>query len=296
MTGKQRLIVAALCAATLAGGAAWADGPRAIETPASADGAMDGGAAAEVDALMDAARLRPLMGVVALEGARHGIGLEGALFPGRGGDAWADRVRAIQSPDRLVVTLEAALAEGLGDAALASAADFYGGALGAKVAAGEVAARRAMLDADAEAEAMVASAGLAAEGGPRAELTAELIDALDLVTANVSGGLNANFAFYRGLADGGAMTRPMSEREMLAMVWEQEADVREATARWLDAYLLLAYERLSDGELAAYVDWAASPEGRKMNAAVFAGFGQVFEETSYALGREAARFMAMTDT
>ncbi|UWQ20471.1 DUF2059 domain-containing protein [Jannaschia sp. W003] len=287
MTGKQRLLLAFLCGATLMGGAAWADAPR----PGAG---VEAAESAAVDALMDAARLGPLMAVVATEGARHGAGLEAALFPGRGGRAWSRAVARIQSPERLSRMLAGVLATELDAAEMREAAGFYASPLGAKVARAEVDSRRAMLDGAVEAEALnVADA--APKDDPRSALVAQLIDGLDLVGANVSGGLNANYAFYRGLGDGGAMTRRLSESELLAMVWQQEGEVRETTSRWLDAYLTLAYGALSEEELRSYVDWAASAVGRRTNAALFAGFGAVFERTSYELGLAAAGFIVSED-
>ena len=296
MTGHRRFLAAALCGLatmTMAGTAAQAGeagrqvAPRATQVRADAPMA---------ERLVDLARLGPLIQVVATEGARHGVGLEDALFPGRGGEAWARTVARIQSPERLVGALEETLAAELARPAMEAAVDFYATDLGARIAEREVTARRAMLDATVEADAMAAAELLDADQDGRAALVRELIDTLDLVTANVSGGLNANYAFYRGLGDGGAMRSRMTESEMLAMVWGQEADVRRATSKWLDAYLTLAYAPLSEEELRGYIDFVATAEGRKLSAALFTGFGRIFEETSYALGREAARFMAMQDT
>ena len=287
MTSRQKVVVGLLCGATIIGGAAWAEPldrgavtGQAAETPS-------------VVALMDAARLEPLVGVVATEGARHAMGLEASLFPGRGGEAWAEIVSAIQAPDRMSQMLAETMASELPSDVMSEALAFYDTDLGAKVAEREVASRRAMLDAEVEARAMRAASADAVDD--RAELLDDLIDSLGLIEANVSGGLNANYAFYRGLGDGGALSKRLTEREMLAMVWGQEPEVRESMDRWLRAYLTLAYEPLSDDELRDYVAFSSTAPGRKMSAALFAGFGRVFEETSYDLGRAAARFIAMQD-
>jgi hypothetical protein len=249
-----------------------------------------------VSALLEAAQLASIMNVVATEGARHGVGLEAALFPGQGGRAWATEVAAIQSPERLIGMLEQSLSDHLADETLGQALDFYHTDLGARIAMREYSARQAMLDSEIEAGAMQTAATLVQTGTKRAEMVRELIETLDLVTSNVMGGLNANFAFYRGLGDGGAMRKSLTERDMLALVYDQEDDVRATTQRWLHGYLMLAYTPFSDDELQAYLDWAASPAGRKLSAALFAGFGEVFEATSYELGLAAARYMKMTDT
>jgi hypothetical protein len=102
------------------------------------------------------------------------------------------------------------------------------------------------------------------------------------------GALNANLAFYRGLADGGALGPEMTEDEMLSSVWSQEADVRQQTVEWLFPYIALAYGPLSDDELAAYTEFSASGAGQALNSALFAAFGEVFGGISQALGAAAA--------
>jgi hypothetical protein len=245
--------------------------------------------------LLAAARIEPLMQVVATEGARHGLGLETSLFPGKGGSAWRSIVSAIQSPERMARRLTAVLATELSPEDARAAATYLSTGPGAKVVAREVAARREMLDGAVEAEARRVSTQLRREDAPRAQLIDEMIDALGLVTANVSGGLNANFAFYRGLGDGGALRKRLTESEMLAMVWGQEDAVRTATTEWLRGYLTRAYAPLAEEELRDYVAFAGTPHGRRYLSALFAGFGQVFEETSYELGRAAAGFMVAED-
>ena len=291
MTFRQKLIVGLLCGATLLGGAAWAAGGPERRMPSASARAAE--ATGRVEALFGAAQLGPLLQIIATEGARHGLGLEASLFPGRGGDAWRRAVAAIQSPDRLRAVVASVLTEELRGADLSSALAFYATALGEKVAAREVASRRAMLDADVEAGAVRASMRL--DESDRARLVSELISTLDLVTANVSGGLNANLAFYRGLGDGGALVRGLTEREMLLMVWDQEDEIRAATSRWLRAHLTLAYAPLSDGELRDYIAFSASAAGRRLSAATIAAFGRVFEDTSYELGLAAARFLTVED-
>jgi hypothetical protein len=245
--------------------------------------------------LMRAAQLEPLMQIVATEGARHGLGLEASLFPGRGGAAWGSAVAAIQAPERLTRRLSDIITAALPSDAAADVATFLSQGPGARVVAREVTARREMLDGAVEAEAKRVSAAARAERDPRAALIDEVIDALDLVAANVSGGLNANFAFYRGLGDGGALKARLTESEMLAMVWGQEETVRRSTEDWLRSYLDRAYAPLPEDDLRDYLDFAESSAGKRYFSAMFAGFGTVFEETSYELGRAAAAFMVAED-
>ncbi|WP_298431872.1 hypothetical protein [uncultured Jannaschia sp.] len=245
--------------------------------------------------LMVAAQAEPLMQIVATEGARHGLGLEASLFPGRGGAAWRQVVSTIQAPDRLVPLLAKALRSELAPEDAAAAARFLNDGAGARVVEREIVARRQMLDSDVEAEARQASAAAFENGTARAELIGEMIQALDLVTVNVSGGLNANYAFYRGLGDGGALKSRLTESEMIAMVWAQETQVRRSIRGWLQGYLSLAYAPLSDDELRDYLAFTKTAPGRRYMSAMFQGFGSVFETTSYELGLAAAKFIAQQD-
>lgn len=245
--------------------------------------------------LLRAAQIDQLMRIVATEGARHGIGLEASLFPGRGGPAWELIVSQIQSPERMSKRLGQVLKSELSEADAAAAAAFLSNGAGARIVQREVETRLEMLDGAIEEEAKRVSTELRAANPERAALVDALLESLDLLGANVSGGLNANFAFYRGLDDGGALTNRLSEGEMLAMVWAQEESVRSATEEWLDGYLTRAYAPLAEDDLRDYLAFSATRAGQRYFAAMFAGFGAVFEETSYELGRAAARFMAQDD-
>lgn len=274
-----RIMATALLGIGLGYGASWAEerAPQEVRTDA-------------IGTIMSAVRIEALMQVVATEGARHGMSLEKALFAGQGGRDWARVVSAIQTPERLVPIIASALRTQLSPADAEAVAAFYSGDLGGRIVMREVEARRDMLDGAVETGASEAAA-LAALGTDRAMLIDEIIDGMDLVDSNVSGGLNANFAFYRGLGDGGALHRRMTESEMIAMVWNQESAVRTATAKWLRGYLTLAYAPFSDAELRTYMSFTQTPAGRRYLAAMFAGFGEVFETTSYDLGIAAARFI-----
>lgn len=286
-TGRTIALLAALSIGLGAPAAGLAQEARHDQTRAIA--------APEHETLMRAARIDAMAQIVATEGARHGLGLEQALFPGRGGRAWERAVSAIQSPDRLAARVAEVLEHELSPQDAAAAARFLDGDPGRRITAREVSARRRMLDGEVEQEARSVSTMLARDGVPRAALIDEMIERMDLVSVNVMGGLNANYAFYRGLGDGGALRDRLTEDEMIAMVREQEDDIRAATGVWLRSYLALAYAPLTDADLRAYVDFATGPAGRRYMGAMSAAFGTVFEETSYALGRAAATFIVQQD-
>jgi len=281
MKKLTRVLAATLLGCGLAYGAAQAEPTTIMEVDVD-----------PVEEVLRAAQVEAVMQVVATEGARHGLRLEGSLFPGRGGGAWATAVSVIQSPERLLSLIDDTLRQELSPQDVIAVTAFLDGDLGARIIASEVEARRHMLDGTIEADAKTASEMLLAEGTARAMLIDEMMSRLDLVETNVSGGLNANFAFYKGLGDGGALSRRLTESEMIAMVWQQESAVREATQSWLRGYLTLAYTPFSEEELRRYIAFAETDAGRRYTAAMFTGYGRVFETTSYDLGRAAARFIA----
>lgn len=82
---------------------------------------------------------------------------------------------------------------------------------------------------------------------------------------------------------------------MLAEVWKGETKARQETVDWLLPFLTLAYQPLTDAELQDYIDFSETPAGKKVNAAMFAAFDQMFATISQDLGRTVARQMAGQD-
>jgi hypothetical protein len=230
-----------------------------------------------------------LIAVMSAEGRANGGDMAADIFTGQGGDAWqavVDRVYDTADLRRLFDTgLNRALA---GDTATISAmTEFFGSDLGQRVLRLEVSARRALLE-DATVDA-------ASTDKPRAARIERFAKANDLIDSNVVGSLNANLAFYRGMADGGAFDPPMAEQDMLAEVWSQEANVRADTIDWLYPFLALAYQPLTNNELDRYIAFSESAGGAKANAAIFQAFDSMFVAISKELGRSAARLMAGQD-
>jgi len=87
----------------------------------------------------------------------------------------------------------------------------------------------------------------------------------------------------------------MSEDEMLAEVWSQEADVRMQSGEWLYSYMVLAYQPLSDADMAAYQAFSETAEGKILNRATFVAFDKLFTAISHDLGRAAAQQMLAQD-
>ena len=178
---------------------------------------------------------------------------------------------------------------------LASMEAFFGSEMGQQILKLEIGARRALLDSDVEDVAKVAWSDMAAEDSPRAAQLRRFAEANDLIESNVMGAMNANFAFYRGMAEAGSFPEAMTEEQMLQDVWGQEPQVRTETESWLFPFLALAYQPLSDADLQSYISFSESPAGQRLNAALFVAFDAVFTQISADLGRAAALQMKGED-
>ena len=247
-------------------------------------------AADEVDDLYEALGLPRIVAVMQAEGIAYGEAMAGDLFAGRAPEQWDDTVRTIYDVDWMEERVLANLRTELDGADVGTMLEFFVTEPGRTIVSLEVAGREALLD-----EAVEAAAGEAAreaEGTPRMDLIGEYIAANDLVENNVSGALNANYAFYRGMVQGGAFEPVLTEDEILSQVWAQEPQIRASTDEWLRSFLNLAYAPLEDADLQAYIAFSRSPAGREMNAALFNAFDPMFDEVSRALGLGAARYLA----
>jgi hypothetical protein len=89
----------------------------------------------------------------------------------------------------------------------------------------------------------------------------------------------------------GGFESDLTEDQMLQNVWSQEPAIRDETETWLYPYLALAYQPLSDDDMQAYLAFSKLPEGKAINAAVFAAFNVLFSDISGQLGQAAAKQM-----
>lgn len=249
--------------------------------------------ASDVAALGVALRLDEVVSVIEAEGISYGKDLEADLFGGPVGARWQAMVGMIYDPATMRRRLDSAL-----EAELAGRPDhinamiaFFGSELGQRILSLEVSARRALLDETVEEASRIRVEDMMAEEAPRLAALRRFIDVNDLIESNVAGALNSNYAFYRGLADGGAFDDQMTDADIVSDVWGQEAEVRQETEDWLYPYLALAYQPLSDEDMAAYIAFSETDAGQVLNAALFAAFDQVFSAISRDLGLAAAQFI-----
>ena len=245
--------------------------------------------------LMEALRLHDIIEVVAAEGIAAGPEIEEDMFPGRGGFGWKVELERIYDIPRVMGIMSDDIRANVSEADADVLISFLGSPLGKRIVEGEVAARAAMLDEDVDQAATDLAQKMRREGGRRVEQIAEFIAAYDLVTSNVVGGLNSNYAFYQGLAAGGALPDSMTEDQIVNEVWSQQDTITTETEDWLYAYLLASYAGLSDDEVQTYIAFARTDAAQAFNAVLFDSFGTVFTSISRALGRAVADRMLAQD-
>lgn len=260
------------------------------QAPARAE-AVQG--AADPGALLRELRLTELFPVLAEEGKAYGASLGQSMFPGRDGVRWQQTVARIYDPHRMEARFDEAFAAALAGkpGAIEAARGFFGSAAGQRIVTLEIEARRVLLDEAAREAAEVAADKLRDARSPRLRLIRDLIEAGDLIETNVAAGLTGAAAFDEGLTETLPAAQRLPENERMAQVWRQEGEIRATTTAWLLTYMALAYAPLSDGELQAYIDFSATPEGREINAALFAGFDAAFTPVMRELGHETGRAM-----
>lgn len=248
-----------------------------------------------LDTLLDALAVGDLVEIMREEGLAYGADLEAEMFEGRGGDRWDAAVAQIYDGARMARILRESLAAELTGTDLTPLIVFFTSQDGARIVSLELSARRALLDEAVEQASIERLEEMQADQDPRLDLIGRFVEANNLVEANVAGALNSNFAFYTGLADGRAFDFDLTEEQMLEDVWGQEPEIRQETEEWLYSYLAMAYAPLSDAAMENYIAMSETPEGRALNAALFAGFDVAFTTISRELGLAAAQFIAGQD-
>ncbi len=300
MLHATRTTFLTVLALTAAGGAAQAQDLSPINGWARIELVQSDPAQTETDAdvhaaLFTALGLPEMIDIMRAEGLDYGADIASDLLSGRADAAWADQVSAIYDTDMMRDGVARVLAASLDDADVAPMLDFFTSDVGKEVIALEISARRALLDDAVETAAKDAAAVAFADATPRSVMVDRFIAANALIDTNVVGAMNANYAFYMGLMDGGAFPNDLTEEQILTDVYTQEPEIRQSTTDWVQAFLMLAYQPLSDADLQAYTDFSTTPAGQALNTAMFAAFDQMFVAISRELGRASAVSLAGQD-
>jgi len=249
--------------------------------------------AAPTDDLLDALGVPEIVDIMRNEGVAYGDTLAQDMVPGGATDSWQATIERIYDEDRMLATVRDGFAEEFGDADTAPLLAFFRSEAGREIVKLELSARDAMRDQEIEDAARAAFRDLEDSGSETLEAISDFVDANDLVEANLVGSLNANFMFYLGMVEGGALQ--MTESDILAQVWSSEEETRQDTREWVHAFLLLAYRPLDEGVVDDYTDLSRTDDGSALNRALFAGFNKMYDDISYALGRAVAREMQVQE-
>lgn len=258
---------------------------------AQQEGAAAATPEAGIDALVEALALPEMVAVMRQEGLAYGEEIAAGLFGGPGPAEWTAAVAAIYDAGRIEARLREALAERLGPDEIAAILAFFTTEPGRTFVRLELSAREAMLDDAVEELARETAALALAEGTARYRLVERFVAANDLIEANVASAMNANYAYYIGLLDGGGLPPEVTADRLLADVRGQEAAIRRNTTEWIFSYLMLAYQPAGDADLEAYIAFSETGPGRALNRVLFGAFDSVFNDISRSLGLAAARFM-----
>ncbi len=240
----------------------------------------------DMAALFSALDIEGTIAVMRDEGLAHGKDVGDDMLREAETLGWMTTVARIYDADRMLELVRTQMAQALDDTDLAPLLAFFRSERGQQVIRLELEARRAFMDADVEAAAKARLEEGAADDAPLLDAIGIIIDDSDLIEKNVTGALNSNLMFYRGLADGGASD--LGEQDILNDVWAQEEDLRTDTVGWLNSFLMTAYAPLDAEVLDDYAALYRTPEGRALNRAMFMAFNRMYDELSYLLGRAVA--------
>lgn len=246
---------------------------------------------AKLDALFDALGMPEIIEIMREEGVEYGTSLGADIMPGGALADWAEAVDTIYDPQMMHAAVRGAFDEALAGDDLDPMLEFFTSGTGARIVALEVSARRALLDDAVEDAGKEAATLQMRERTPRYLRVRDFVEANDLIERNVVGSLNTSYAFFSGLIDGGAMPAGVTHNSALQDVWSQEAEIRKGTTEWIYAFLLMAYQPLSEDELRAYVAFSETAAGRALTSALFWSFDGMLEDIARALGIGASRFM-----
>ena len=240
-----------------------------------------------ISALMDALKVSGTVLILQEEGVEYGASLTAEALSEAERASWRSEIMRIYDTGNMYDQLAVFFAENLEEEALIPSLAFFNSRLGKEVIALELAARRALMDTVVEDMARQDYEALRLGQDDDLDLIDQMIVDSDLIDRNVTGALNANLAFFRGLVDGGGSDQ--SEQEMLANVWAQEGEIRAETESWIGGFLTLSYAPLSRVDLQEYVDFYKTEEGRTLNRVTFEAFDELFVDLSYRMGQALAR-------
>lgn len=249
-------------------------------------------AAEDVERLTDAMRLTEVIQILRDEGVTQGLELDKTLLEGTGGAFFQAQIEDLYDTAWMLGKVHDALDEGLSGTQLEQAALFFESDLGRAVVSLENSARRTFSDEAIEKMAVTAYQD-ADRNAVHYRLIDEYVEINDLVDRNVQGALRADYSFFRGLADGQGATA--DDGEMLAQLLARAEQSERQTREWLYAFLLFAYQPLSEAQMRENIAFSRTDAGKALNEALFVGLDTMFNELSYQLGVTVAQVLQASD-
>lgn len=250
-------------------------------------------AARPSDAILDALHLGDLLSLMRDEAEKSADDLARSMLDGRTGTSWDAEIARINDPERLEETLRGRFDDALPAEHRDPILRFMSSDQAQRIIALELSARQAMIDDEIDAMSRAALAEARDQQAARLDLLDRFIEINDLIEGNVASALQANLAFMEGLAGAVPGARPPGgSGSAIEDVMAQEPQIRAETREWIYAFLLLAYQPLSDNDLQAYIAFSESDAGQAFNEALFSAFDAMFMETSRLTGAAVGRELA----
>ncbi|MCA8882688.1 MAG: DUF2059 domain-containing protein [Rhodobacteraceae bacterium] len=246
------------------------------------------------DLVLDALQLEQLLVILRDEAVDSGAELAGEDAGARVLEGWRQTLAGLNAPERVGPMMRDTFADALSEEDATAALAFFGSDIGQELVALEMSARQALNDPEVEAAVLSRFEAQASAQAPRIAALEKFIVTNDLIDSNVLGALNANAAFLQGMREGdpdGARDG-LSDDEILSEVWLQEPEIRASTEDWVRAFLWLAYQPVSEDDLARYIAFSESGAGQALNTALFRAFDTLFVRTSYQTGKALSLMLA----
>jgi hypothetical protein len=174
-------------------------------------------------------------------------------------EAWTVASEDAFAADRIAMSVETQMESQLTAAELRALYDYFSSPFGAKVSALEI-ANAGNADTQAKiAEGQRLFEDLAATDPKRVALYARMLDGMEAVDVAEAINLNVVYSMMAGVV--GAAGTPVTNEQMLAIVKQATAGLRQTVEKTLQAQTAMIYRDLTNEELEQYVEFLETPAG-----------------------------------
>lgn len=245
--------------------------------------------------LLHSMKIEAMLDIMIEEGVDAAEGMEETFIGTSPSQGWIREVEEIYDRSKINNAFRESFEQALAGTDVADAVAYFDAPTGQKIIELELSARAALLDEDIAKTSEAALAEAQDRNDPRLVTLARYIEENDLIERNVEGALNSNYAFMVGLESAQPNKDRMDEADLLRFVWGRETEIREDTDKWLNSFLLLAYDPLTDEELEGYIEFSSTQAGRAVNSALFIAYSAVFDPIWNDLGQAIGRRIGGSD-